>query len=314
MKIDLFPKRKRFLSAPLDEVALHVHAKKEMCRNITKKQLREMDPDLATAILYHQLLDSKKAELFKHINAVHHANSDKTNKSIKILIVPSLFYREYPEVGGDGLLAQSIFKNKGFQAEIIPINSRGSVTENKEIIRRAILQESHPNIWLLSISKGTADLRACLQEFNEDEFPVNIKSWINFSGIFCGSILADHRLKSRLNRYFLRIICIFARVNFQFINELSTQNSYWKQPLSFLKNIEMIHVIGFPLSSHIQPLLSHRFEELSKQGPTDGMIDLIETLNYPGHIFPIWGCDHFARDQSISKLLYQLCQHISNST
>lgn len=314
MKINLFPNRKRFLVAPIDEVALHAKAKKVMRNNPSRKQLRKMDSDLATAVLHHQLLNSKKAELFKDITTLDHTHSHKSNKSIKILIVPSLFYLEYPEVGGDGLLAQSVFKNNGFEADIIPVNSRGSVTENKEIIRQYILQESHPNIWLLSISKGTADLRACLQEFNDDDFPTNIKSWINFSGIFCGSILADHRIISSMNRLFLRIICKLTRVNFQFINELTTQHKYWQQPLLFLKNIDMIHVVGFPLSSHIQPLLSHRFKELSKQGPTDGMIDLIGTLDYPGHIFPLWGCDHFARDQNISKLLYQLCHHISNST
>ena len=314
MKINLFPKRKRFLVAPIDEVALHAKAKIMVSNNLQRNQIRNLNSNLATSVLYHQLLNSKKTELFKQITALDHTSSNDNNKDIKILIVPSLFYLEYPEVGGDGLLAQSIFKNNGLESEIIPINSRGSVTENKEIIRQYIVKESHPNIWLLSISKGTADLRACLQEFNGDNFPTNIKSWINFSGIFCGSILANQRSKSRLNRLFLRLICKLTGVNFHLINELTTQHNYWQQPLPFLKNIDLIHVVGFPLNSHIQPLLSHRFIELSKQGPTDGMIDLIDTLDYPGHIFPIWGCDHFARDQKISKLLYQLCHHISNST
>jgi hypothetical protein len=174
--------------------------------------------------------------------------------------------------------------------------------------------ERHENVWLVSISKGTADLRACLQEMPAADFPANLRGWINFSGIFHGSMLADLRTNGSAKRLFLRAVCGLAGVDYRLAVELSTQHEYWRQPLHFLDKLELLHVVAFPLASHVQPLMAHRFRKLSAIAPTDGMINLLDTLNYPGHIYPIWGCDHFVRGQNISQLLYRLCHYMFEST
>ncbi len=308
MKIDLLPKRSRFLAAATDEVALLQQAQQLLDQG---QSAPHQNIDLATACLYRQLLQSEKADLYHQLKQLP-AKPSKTQQPVKLLIIPSFFYQEYPEVGGDGQLAQSIATAHGFSSEVVAIKSRGSVTENKAIIRQVLAQQDHPNLWLLSISKGTADLRACLQEYTTDDWPQNITGWINFSGIFSGSILADHRINSTIKRGFLKTICQLAGVNYRLVEELQTSHEYWQQPMSFLDQMAMIHVVGLPLRSHVQPMLAHRFAKLAAQGPTDGMIDLSAVQDYPGQILPLWGHDHFIRGPQVCQLLYQLCYHINH--
>ncbi len=310
MKIDLLPKRSRFLAAATDEVALLQQAQQLLSLN---QPAPDDDIDLATAHLYQRLLQSEKTQLYRQLKT-RPVKAAKTQQAVKLLIIPSFFYQEYPEVGGDGQLAQQIVNTHGFSSEVVPIKSRGSVTENKAIIRRVLDAQNHPNLWLLSISKGTADLRACLQEYTAADWPTNITGWINFSGIFSGSILADHRSNKAFKRGFLRTICRLTGVNYQLVEELQTSHHYWQQAMPFLSKISMLHVVGLPLRAHVQPMLAHRFAQLATQGPTDGMINLTATLDYPGQILPLWGHDHFIRGPQVSELLYQLCHHINHQS
>jgi hypothetical protein len=316
MKIDFLPKSRKFLAPPCDEVALHAQSISMLQADKEPdiaKAISQLAPDLATSLLYQYFRLSKHADFIQRLERLADSKLDANNR-IKVLIIPGMFYREYPEAGGDGSLAKEVCLRNGFAAEIIQVNSRGSVTANKQIIRRAIMRERHANVWLVSISKGTADLRACLQEIPAVDFPANLRGWVNFSGIFHGSMLADQRINGRAKRLFLRTVCGLTGVDYQLPGELSTQHEYWRQPMHFLDKLELLHVIAFPLASHVQPLMSHRFSKLSRLAPTDGMINLLDTLKYPGHIYPIWGCDHFVRGQNISKLLYRLCHYMFEST
>lgn len=314
MKIDFLPRSKKFLGPLVDEIALHEQAGMILADgepNIVEA-LSCFELDLATSVLYNYIRQSKHANFISDIDKLP-TRTIPNQKNINILIIPGMFYLEYPDVGADGQLAKTIFEKNGFHAKIISVKSRGSVAENKEVILREIQLHGQADLWLLSISKGTADVRACLQDLPSNEFPSNLKGWINFSGIYAGSILADHRTSTSLKRLFLRTLCKLAGVNYKLVQELSTAHEYWRQKSEFTSKLKLIHVVGFPLKSHVQPLLSRRYTALSKLGPTDGMISLIDTANYPGHVYPIWGCDHFARSANVSALLYRLCHYIAKS-
>lgn len=315
MAIDFLPKASKFLGPPVDEVALHEAALVALAEGDGElaDTIAGAEPDLATCILYNYVLQSKHQAFIRTIDQLP-TRVLHGSKQVKLLIVPGMFYAEYPDVGADGLLARDIFERNGFDAELVYVNSRGGVAENKKIIADAIARQDQRDLWLVSISKGSADLRACLQEIPASEFPSKIKGWVNFSGIYAGSVLADHRSDTRFKRLFLRTVCRLTGVNYELVRELSTSHYYWQQAADFSEKLKLIHVVGFPLKSHVQPLLAHRFSKLSKSGPTDGMVRLLDTVNYPGHVYPVWGCDHFARTHGISALLYRLCHYISEST
>ncbi len=315
MKFDFLLKSKRFPGPPIDEVALHQAAKLALTESKssieeTLKALTGKNTDLATCILYHHLQQSRHGDFIRALDAMPQQASPESKK-IKVLILPGMFYSEYPEVGSDGQLIRTIFENNGYEVSMIRTQGRGSISTNKEIIKTALREEKHEKVWLVSLSKGSAEVRAALQELSLESWPDSLQGWVNFSGIFSGSILAEHRTNTLWKRIFLRLICRLGSVDYQLILELSPKHGFWRQKPHFAKNLHLIHLLGFPLLSHAQPVLAHRFLALSKHGPTDGTISLLDAVNYPGHVYPVWGCDHFARSPNLSALLYQLCHYIS---
>lgn len=314
MKIDFMPRSKRFLGPPVDEVALHAAATRALAGGgqDLAAVLAGADQDLATCILYNHIRQSRHAEFISRLDALP-AAGNPAPKGVKILVVPGMFHAEYPDIGADGVLVRDIFTKNGFAAAIVPVESRGTVSANKDIVREALLTEAGETVWLISISKGSADVRACLQEMPTGAMPGNIKGWINFSGTFSGSILSDSRTDTAFKRMFFRLVCLLAGVDHALIGEMASTHPYWSRKPDFAGGMELIHVLGFPLMSHVQPMLSQRFRSLSKWGPTDGMIRLLDAVDYPGHVYPVWGCDHFARTTALSALLYRLSHYISRT-
>lgn len=192
-------------SGILIRVKLEIALKEKRLKllNSNPKGLAEIisktNSDLATNLFYHYILKSKHALYIQHINQLPtHFQSNGSVK--KILIIPGNFYAEYSDIGADGVLVKSVFEKNEFETEIINTISRGSVTENKEIIRQSILKNKHGQVWLVRISKGTADVRAYLQEIGAEKVPKFLKGWINLSGTYLGSILADHRTNSKIKK------------------------------------------------------------------------------------------------------------------
>ena len=60
----------------------------------------------------------------------------------KVLIVPGAFFRNHPGVGGDGLLIRQIASEFGFNQGLVPVKSKGAVTENNEISCKALEAEA----------------------------------------------------------------------------------------------------------------------------------------------------------------------------
>jgi hypothetical protein len=322
MKLNFMPRSKRFLGPPVDEVALHAEAERALaacalgaCGKAAEadlaRTLAAAHPDLATCILYKHLLQSH-GPFIRGLDGLP-AAPDPAPKDVRILIVPGMFHAEYPDVGADGKLVRSIFAKNGFAAEIVPVDSRGTVGVNQGIVREALLRRTDGAVWLISISKGSADVRACLQDLPAGDIPRHLKGWINFSGTFSGSILSDHRSDTAFKKIYFRLVCLMAGVDYALVEEMATTNPIWLRKPGFAERMEIIHVLGFPLLSHVQPMLAHRFLRLSKWGPTDGMIRLLDAVGYPGHVYPVWGCDHFARTSALSALLYRLSRYISST-
>jgi len=307
--------KKRFLSPMIDEVSLHQRAAKVLrdesnFSTITKRY--KGDVDLLTSILYHKITGSKHKLFIDRLNAMP-SSPVKSNSAIKILIVPGFFYEDCPDVGADGKLVKQILDQNGFESEIIRVDGLGTVKRNSQIILKSILEQTHSKLWVLSISKGTLDMRYCLQVHGSDQLGGKIAGWVSFSGIFSGSKLAEIRCNSLLKKWLLMMICQLMRLDFEVIRELSCAHPYWQCSTDFLGDIELIHMIGFPLASHIQHPLAHRYHQLAQYGPTDGVISLEETLRIPGNIYPMWGADHFSRNPGVSQLVYKLCHYINRN-
>ena len=312
-------KRSYFGAAPVDEIELANKAKqvlaeitaKDFSGEILDKITDKYGIEIATMALYQWLVShSKHSEFISGINGFPPLKTNP-NCNIKILVVPGLLYEEHPELGGTGELVCSVGKACGFEVEVIETNSRGSVSENAAIIKEKIDEENYPNIWLTALSKGTAEARLCLQSY--EEMPENLHGFINVSGVFKGTPLADIKLSSLIRRVYYKILCGIFRISYAGLNELRSNHHYWQASFNIPDSFHMIHVVGIPIMPHVNNHIVKKYKQLAVNGPNEGMIYLKEILDYPGKIYPVWGADHLMRAQGLSALWYQLFNFINSS-
>jgi hypothetical protein len=302
-----------YISSPIDEVQLAQQAQPHVDtfegRIPTVDELAGLthshDIDLATMVFYLAVRSAKDNKSF--VEAVDRQSvGQTTDKHITLLILPALFYKEHPEVGGDGAHIASVAKACGIDARIVPTMSRGGIDDDLPIIIQALQDVTEGEIWLMTLSKGAAEW-CCLLREQADEIPLErITTWFNTGGLPRGGHLNDVMLGSRLRRAKTRALCKVIRMDYKSFCDFSTTNPRLQEPLQMPEHLRVINVIGSPLSSHVEKSMQTRFRMLKQLGPNDGMVLLSGALWLPGNVYPVLGADHFFRGSQISSLLYRL--------
>lgn len=305
-----------FYGALTDEVAILDEAQR-LGAIATKDELRRLHRQngvaTATAVLYQYLLKKHKS-FISLIDGINIGDILPQIKApIKLLIVPGMFYGEHSEIGADGTLISSIGAKYGLMSELVHLKSRGSVTENVRILEDAIRSEHHERVWIVSFSKGSTETRLCLERLNTQKFPSNIRGWISISGMTKGTPHADIKLHSFQSRMIWLLTKLVLSVDPKVTREIAVGNKLLLLPLRLPGSLPIIHVVGVPLPSHVHTPLYKRYMQLEALGPNDGIVLLEEFLELPGHVYPIWGADHFLRSTKMSELIHRLCVFIRMS-
>lgn len=301
-----------FLHPLVDEISLDQNARNWLARQspplndtIFAGLHHELDLDLATRILYQYFIENKHRNFFELINKIP-VTLFSNEKRIKLIIIPGMYYREHPEIGADGKLIVDIAHQLGFNIEYINVHSLGSIKRNAELIHQALLKSSEEEVWLVSLSKGSLEVRLCLQQWMQHNFPINLRGWINVGGIYFGTQLANIARSTISRRVLSRIMGHLLGIQPEVVLEISANYSEWRQNLIFPDHFTQIHTVGMPLACHIHKSLQKRYQRLSEFGPNDGMILLTDYLRLGGFVYPLWGVDHLMRYTKISELLYKL--------
>jgi hypothetical protein len=301
--------RALFGEALVDEIALYGDAKNRLMDRhgeLTEQYLEWLTKNcglkLATMVLYVWLKEFSHREFCQTISALG-AEPDENPSTAKLIIVPGMFYQEFPELGGDGRLMQQIAQRCGIEASIAPIASTGPLEDNAQILSKIIQEHAGQKIWLASISKGSAEAGLALAGLAEKQRQC-IRGWISICGIFNGSPVADIRLKRPFARLVLKTYMKWIGADFRGIDDMRTGHAGWNKNLVD-HGIETIH---------IQPDLVKRYRQLAANGPNDGTIYLNDLITRPGHVYPVWGVDHFFHDRTVVPLIYKLCHYLKNQT
>lgn len=262
--------------------------------------------DLATMVFYRAVLASPVHGEFVRVVDRQLAAPSRRHAAPALLIVPAMFHRERPDLGGDGRLVAGIARACGFDVEVIPTLSRGSISQNASIIRASIENARGKPLWLFSLSKGGGEVRRALSERPHTGAIERVRGWINVSGIVRGSHFIDHMLGSPARRLRARAFCLALGTSYAGAKELQTTHPYWQETFEVPEQMTVINLVGVPLGCHVQKGLVGRYRRLGTLGPNDGFVLLPETLILPGLIYPIWGSDHLFRSPQVSPLLYRL--------
>ncbi len=312
---------KIYISPPIDEVQLakqaapHVeHFDGRIPAAIELAKLAKAEGiDLATMAFCQAVRVAKENREF--VEAVDLQEiGQTTDRKITLLILPALFYEEHPEVGGDGAHIASIAKACGIDARIVQTISRGGIDDDLPIILKALREIEDGEIWMVTLSKGAAEWRCLLQQF-ADQFPLDrVTTWFNVGGLPNGCNLMDLMTRSRLRRIKARAFCQVIRMDYKSFLEFRTDDPRYQIPLQVPEHIQVINVVGAPLTCHVEKSMQTRFTMLKHLGPNDGMVLLPKALWMPGNIYPVLGADHFFRGSQISPLLYRLFAHRIRTT
>ncbi|HWA25740.1 MAG TPA: hypothetical protein VG734_08775 [Lacunisphaera sp.] len=251
------------------------------------------DLDLATAMEFVRI--SRAAPNAEFARAVAAAGTHSPRAGLKIGIVPGAFHREHKDTGAEGAVVRRILASLGYQTELIPVDSFGSLADNARTISEWVERQAPAPVILVSLSKGASDVRTALPRLSAPG-RCRIAAWISLSGICTGTPLVDW-LRRRPWRWWG--VWLLLRWRGQRIDVLKELRHGPDAPLgqwsSLPSGLQVVHIHGFPLRRH----LNHRwaakaYARLAPLGPNDGgSVLLADVSRWPGIVVPLWGVDHY---------------------
>lgn len=248
--------------------------------------------DFATALLYDRLVNSsEQGPWIRHLDSFPMGQACPPEGAI-LALVPGACYREYPQTGADGLKLRQAAETWGWQTEVVPLESFGRQETNARILLDWLNGQRGRPVYLVSLSKGAADVRTALESPEADQAFQDVEIWISLSGIPFGTALAGFFLQKWQRRLVARSLCWYHGFEFDVIRKLNLRpHARLKLPAG----LPVIHVVGFPLLHHLASQRA-RFgqDRLKEHGPSDGGgILLGDVTRLPGMIYPVWGADHY---------------------
>ena len=206
------------------------------------------------------------------------------------------FYREHKYTGADGTRIVELARELGCQTERVPIKSFGSLSENARIILDWLEAQTAKRVALVSLSKGSADVKTALGLPDAGEAFRCVTTWVSVSGIVQGTPLVAWLQKRPLRWLGVRLLLRFQGHRATVMDDLRREDgaplASWPQiPV----HLRVVHVFGFPLRRHLShPWAPRAYERLSSMGPNDGGGNLLgDVTRFPGIVFPVWGADHY---------------------
>ncbi len=211
-------------------------------------------------------------------------------------VIPGAFYLQHKNTGAGGSAVVSILQSMKCQVERVPVESFGSLERNAAIIVDWLLRHAQQRVMLISLSKGSADLKIALALPNAAELFRNVTAWVSLSGLPQGSPLVAWLRGQPLRRLGVGMLLRLRGQRYSVVEELRHGPD---GPLAgwpaMPGHVRVIHVVGFPLRRHLaHPWAKRAYERVAPLGPNDGGGFLLsDVANLRGTVFPVWGADHY---------------------
>jgi hypothetical protein len=228
-----------------------------------------------------------------------------------ILIAPALFYRERPDIGGDGAVIQHVARAAGLRVAVLPVASAGTARTNADTIRTLLPEYCADPTVLVSLSKGAADVRLAFETMTA--LPPALKAWVIVSGLVHGSPAIDRLTGRWWSRWTLRALLARHGAPFALAEEFTARGS---SPLNRRakapRGLLVINLIGCPLSRDLGTRFGRiRHRQMAPLGPNDGLGLLRDAIVEPGLVYPVWGADHYFRTNAVPRVISRLIAFLS---
>lgn len=301
---------RRFFSGPvIDEVALRARVRPAVNalagtlpdRDTLRERTASHGIDFATVLLHEAILASPHGEFVRRVDARAPAQSLRMPQ-VCVLVVPTLFYREHPEIGGDGGLIVAAAQRLGLTVQTAPVASLASVEANALAIVDCVDRIAQDEVWIVTLSKGALELKHALALSSALG---KIRVWVNIAGVLGGSPIVDRMSRTSLRRLFIRAYLAARGGSGDALFQMARSHAIARAPLTVSPQLDVVNIVPLPLPSHLPRESLRSFERLRRDGPNDGFVAFWDAVA-PGAIYPVWGCDHYLRTPRLSLLVYQL--------
>jgi hypothetical protein len=258
------------------------------------KVAHEQGLEFATAVLHDRVLRLPENRAFlQRVNAIKPVLA---NDFPIVGIIPGAFYLEHNNTGADGAQIATILRSINCRVERVPVESFGSLTKNAAIIGDWLSHHQEQRVALVTLSKGSSDLKIALGLQNAGELFRNVETWVSVSGLPQGTPLVAWLRRQPLRRLGVRLLLRLRGQRYSVVEELRQESdgqlATWP---SVPPHLRVVHVVSFPLRRHLaHPWAARAYERLAPLGPNDGGGFLLaDVANLPGTVFPVWGADHY---------------------
>lgn len=271
-------------------------------------------PDFATLFFIKQSLsDGRNAKLQKayrqelnRINiGIRHASravaARKELQQYDLIFIPGFHYLSDRSSGADFYNQRQLFRQLGLHVELAATQEDGTIEENAAILAGIVRAESQlgRRLILISASKGGPETALALGKVLEPIETSSVKAWLSVGGLIEGTLLADH-ISGWPKSWLARIILRYSRIDPRGLTGMTTTASRERmKEITLPCHIFVLQFVGAPLSGDIANDVRHRYIELRKNGPNDGLTLLADELVPHGVTIIEPGLDHFYRDPEI---------------
>jgi hypothetical protein len=253
--------------------------------------------DFATALLYDRIL--RVPANMEFLESARRGGPSLRLGVDLIAVAPGAFHRESGETGAGGMRMLEIAKNLGCEGAVIPTPEFSTLDESAALVLDWIEAHRDRRIGLISLSKGSADVKRALSKPGADRAFAAVYAWISLSGMANGTPAIGWLRRHPLH---LRGVRLWLRWKGHRAGALDDMDhctgggapAAWP---AMPPHLRVYHASGFPLKRHLMSDFARRAHAgLAELGPTDGGgVFLGDFVGAPGIVCPIWGADHYLR-------------------
>ena len=301
----------RFFAGPqVDEVALRERVRPHVSgldgALPAREELRRVTAaegiDFATAWLHEAILASAHGEAARRIERQPLVSAVRSRA--RVVVVPTLFWREHPEIGGDGRLVTEIARRLGLAAEVADTLSLAGVEENAGRLLDTLARASG-DVWVVTLSKGALELKRAFALGRGGPAIARVRAWVNISGVLGGSPLVDRADRTLPQRLFFRAYLGLRGGCGAALFDMGRESAAARATLDVPSGVEVLSVVPLPLPCHLPRAMIRPHRRLAAEGPNDGFVAFWDAVA-PGTILPVWGCDHYLRTPALSAIVYRV--------
>lgn len=308
--------RPRFAAPLADEQALR-EAARPLARELAGRLpgpdelaavSRERGVDFATTWLHEALRASPHGPLLERLEGPPRAPAPGAR--LGVLVVPTLFWREHPEIGGDGRLVADVAARLGFTAGRAPLRSVGGLDESAERLL-AHLAEGREPVALVSLSKGGSDVKRLLARFPGHPALQRVVAWANVAGLTGGTPLVDRLLSQPALRLLWSLYLGWHGGSLRSLRGLGAAQPESREAVTVPPHWRVLSLPALPLRGHLLPGAARGFARLAPLGPNDGLVPFWNAVVPGGEVGALWGCDHYVRRPGLDRLVQNLLAELA---